>query len=160
VPGISSLHLQDSEILLKNKLEVEMKGKKFAIVALLAVALVVVGVLVWPTPKQALAIDKTVQIFMTWDPHSPDYDVDATAQLLDCDGDEVGNPIALAANGNNTIFTGTFNDVPSYAYYVVFGWDVAAGYQFVPEPFTEDATVLLNWSGITVLVAGGTGNAK
>jgi hypothetical protein len=47
----------------KNKLEVEMKGKKFAIAALLFVTLIVVGVLVWPTPKPALAnTDYTVRV--------------------------------------------------------------------------------------------------
>jgi hypothetical protein len=131
-----------------------MKGKKFTLVALLFVTLIVVGVLVWPKPKPALAATWSVRLELDWNGRGVPRNVHAQAVLVDGGGDDFGGWINLAPSNNWSVWTNNLNDPNANADSVRFRWDFDAagadlGYIWNPAP-TPHPTVVLN-SEVTVL---------
>lgn len=122
------------------------------LVAAVAVLLLVVGVMVWPTPKKAWAQNVSVTMPVTWGDGVNRYDIGASSELLHSDGTPF-NPvlsIQLQDDGTHSTFSGTFVDPPSQAAKIRFswnenGWDWFSGGVPIASPYT----ITFNWSGTT-----------
>ena len=73
-----------------------MKAKKLRLIgiAIFVLMLIVVGVMVWPEPKPAMAATWTANLSMTWNNLAP-RNVNPTAQLYTATMAPIGNAIAM-----------------------------------------------------------------
>jgi len=94
-------------------------------VGLVVVTLIAVGVLVWPTPKEAMAANWPVKLTLEWfaigDPWQ--RDVNVTAQLYTAGMNPIGVPVELIPADNNQTWTGFLPDGGHNPWYVRFYWD-------------------------------------
>jgi len=103
-----------------------MKSKKLRLigVASFVVVLIAVGVMVWPTPKEAMAGSWPVTLELVWQDGLP-RNVHATAQLFTDLGIPVSAPIPLIANQDFSEWTALIYDNGNTPAFVVCSWDYA-----------------------------------
>jgi len=77
----------------------------FALVAL------IVGVLVWPTPKEAMAFDQQVTVTINWH-GTPAYGIAPYVNFYDLSWGSTGS-MNLSPNNDSTAWNGTFLSLPA-----------------------------------------------
>jgi len=102
-------------------------NRKNLIRAMTAFALValVVGVLVWPTPKEALAYDQLVTVTIDWN-IDPTYNIAAHVNFYDANWGLTGS-MNLTPNGTWTAWSGTYLLLPVGTTRVKIYWDDSVG---------------------------------
>jgi hypothetical protein len=111
------------------------KPSRIALLAFISVALVVVGVAVWPTPKPALATHSKLDVLFVidWEFGGPAYDAEAIVELYDVNWNLLAgwsSPFTPNENYTNwtTEFTNITNDAVNYRIvwnYEGHGWVAA-----------------------------------
>jgi hypothetical protein len=138
-----------------------MRTKKFALVALLAVALIVMGTTV--SPRVVYATDLDFEMSIGWAAGLQHYNVGATLTLLN----DAGQPVAsgyvnlpMSCDPEFQFWTITIQDVPTTAVTARFEWDPGVdlewqgnGYIGIREGLAR-ADWPVNWQGLTMIEIG------
>lgn len=134
-----------------------MSGRKLqfrALIGLVAVIAIVVGVLVYPVPKEALATNLVVKLEVTdWGWPIDPYDLTHVAQMYNNAMEPVGEPFDLLLYFDG-VYKGTFVDAPSYFTYVEIDWNGGGwdwGFDGQGQAF-GDPPVVVSVTGLTTLV--------
>lgn len=137
--------------------------KHLKLATTVAVLLLVIGVMVWPTPKPVLA-NVLFKLHVTWDVHVVNpYNVAGTVEFLHSDDSPFNTPIVVGLNddGTHEWFT-VSTSPPSQATRVKFSWNLGQIHWFPTgggNEIFDPVTMNLNWSGTTLLVDA-TDNAR
>jgi hypothetical protein len=119
----------------------------------MAVVAVVVGVLVWPTPKDARAANQYCRLTLDWN-GIDSYDVNVHVVLYDASMVQVGQG-DLTPDQNFEVWDGNINDNGTTPAYVEFDWDydpdLVNGWQWYAPP-----NIPANPPELTVFVGSGT----
>ncbi len=114
-----------------------------ALIGLVAVVAIVVGVLVWPPPKAALAMDQFVSFSVDWQGDAVEYDIAAVAQFLNSGGGVVAEIALDDLVVPWTYWSGTYFNVHSSVVSVrivfddqQFNWDIGS----------PNGPILISWS--------------
>lgn len=132
-------------------------GRNLKLVTAVVVLLLVVGVLVWPTPRPACAA-VSVQLFVSWDQeHMVPRDLHPVVELLHSDGSPFvpAVTVQLQDNWNHTWFTGSVANPPSQAALAEYSWDVGGDEQWFKNGDAIDVPhqTAFNWSGTILTVS-------
>jgi len=100
------------------------KGRVSALIGLFTVVCLVVGVLVWPTPKEAKAEHLRLDIWaqIDWMDQLDPWWVDVTVTLLDANNVPINGQVLHLATQGNMVWTGTMWFIPDEAVRYRIDW--------------------------------------
>jgi len=129
-----------------------MKSKKLRLigVASFVVVLIAVGVMVWPTPKEAKALEYALEFEVQWLEDRPMYNVTPTFELLH-DGIPFVPPVVVQLQdvGDHCTYVGFVNNPSSTTTDVRLQWNTGNPNVYRWENWAPGEEAPFNFSGTT-----------